>query len=183
MECYPCPGHPTAYTCLVAELTRATSTSQDGGATPLAGAANARRYHFLASRHSIALSSQLLSRQRGILPVRFDETEIPGLPPTIGYLDLRVLTPEKLVELIRQKSDTEEGARDDHCSRRGPSDCAFASRPGPLKGEDACTTVSIRDHRPRALLVPTPCPTRHLIRRRRQTFVASSPRAVPLCLS
>ena len=25
-----------------------------------------------------------------ILPVRLDDTEIPGIPPTVGYLDLRV---------------------------------------------------------------------------------------------
>jgi hypothetical protein len=55
-----------------------------------------------------ALGRQLATGQRRILPVRFDETEIAGLPPTIGYLDLRVLSPEKLVELIRQKVDTDE---------------------------------------------------------------------------
>jgi hypothetical protein len=55
-----------------------------------------------------AIGRQLATGQRRILPVRFDETEIAGLPPTIGYLDLRVLTPEKLVELIRQKVDTDE---------------------------------------------------------------------------
>jgi hypothetical protein len=42
------------------------------------------------------------------LPVRFDDTEIPGLAPTIGYLDARVLTPSKLAELIRQKLDSGE---------------------------------------------------------------------------
>lgn len=42
-----------------------------------------------------------------ILPVRMDDTEIPGIPPTSGYLDARVLTPLKLAELIRQKVDSE----------------------------------------------------------------------------
>jgi hypothetical protein len=56
------------------------------------------------------LSHQISSGKEIILPVRFDETEIPGLPPTIGYLDLRVLTPAKLAELIRQKVDREGAA-------------------------------------------------------------------------
>ena len=32
----------------------------------------------------------LMSRIEGILPVRVDDTEVPGLLPTIGYLDYRV---------------------------------------------------------------------------------------------
>jgi hypothetical protein len=54
-----------------------------------------------------ALSRQISSGEERILPVRFDETEIPGLPPTIAYLDLRVLSPAKLADLIRQKVDRE----------------------------------------------------------------------------
>lgn len=57
---------------------------------------------------SFALGRQLRGDTGRILPVRFDDTEIPGLPPTLGYLDLRVLTPDKLAELIRQKIDTPE---------------------------------------------------------------------------
>jgi hypothetical protein len=56
-----------------------------------------------------ALGAQLKDGKGRILPVRFDDTEIPGLPPTTGYLDLRVLSPEKLAELIRQKIDTGDG--------------------------------------------------------------------------
>jgi hypothetical protein len=42
--------------------------------------------------------------ERGyILPVRFDDTDIPGLPPTIGYIDLRKYRPEELGELIIKK--------------------------------------------------------------------------------
>jgi hypothetical protein len=55
-----------------------------------------------------ALGRQLTTGAQRILPVRFDDTEIPGLPTTVGYLDLRVLSPEKLVELIRQKLDQSE---------------------------------------------------------------------------
>jgi TIR domain len=38
-----------------------------------------------------------------ILPARFDDTEVPGLRSTVGFVDLQVLTPEELVELIEQK--------------------------------------------------------------------------------
>jgi hypothetical protein len=38
-----------------------------------------------------------------VLPVRFDDTEIPGLRSTIGYIDARHTTPDHLVQLILQK--------------------------------------------------------------------------------
>ena len=38
-----------------------------------------------------------------LLPSRFDDTDIPGLPTTTGYIDLRQTSPEELVELILQK--------------------------------------------------------------------------------
>lgn len=38
-----------------------------------------------------------------ILPVKFDETKIPGILPTIGYLDVRTRSPEQLVEIIERK--------------------------------------------------------------------------------
>jgi len=56
-----------------------------------------------------ALARHLKGDKGRLLPVRFDETEIPGLPPTMGYLDVRALGPEKLAELIRQKVDTDSG--------------------------------------------------------------------------
>jgi len=38
-----------------------------------------------------------------ILPARFDSTKIPGLPDTICYLDLRILSPEKFAQKIITK--------------------------------------------------------------------------------
>jgi hypothetical protein len=38
-----------------------------------------------------------------ILPARFDKTEIPGIIPTVGYIDLRSLEPEEFGELIIKK--------------------------------------------------------------------------------
>ncbi len=42
-----------------------------------------------------------------ILPVRLDDTEIPGIPPTVGYLDLRAMTIEEVYEvLVKKLADT-----------------------------------------------------------------------------
>ena len=38
-----------------------------------------------------------------ILPARFDDTEIPGILPTTGYVDLRSKTPDDLATLIHKK--------------------------------------------------------------------------------
>jgi TIR domain len=38
-----------------------------------------------------------------ILPARFDDSEVPGLPPTIGYVDIRKKTPSELCKLIVEK--------------------------------------------------------------------------------
>lgn len=38
-----------------------------------------------------------------ILPVRLDDTEIPGIPPTIGYLDLRSMTIEEVYQALDKK--------------------------------------------------------------------------------
>ncbi len=54
-----------------------------------------------------ALSRNFTGDADRILPVRMDDTAIPGLPDTIAYLDARVVSAEKLGELIRQKLDLE----------------------------------------------------------------------------
>ena len=51
-----------------------------------------------------ALGRQISTGEELVLPVRFDDTEIPALSSTVGYLDLRVLTPAKLAELIAGKN-------------------------------------------------------------------------------
>lgn len=38
-----------------------------------------------------------------ILPVRLDDTDLPGLNPTIGYIDLRQVTLNELIELTLEK--------------------------------------------------------------------------------
>ena len=41
-----------------------------------------------------------------ILPARFDETEIPGILPTVGSVSLNGLTPEAFAGLIKSKLDS-----------------------------------------------------------------------------
>jgi len=50
-----------------------------------------------------AFARALEEKEEYLLPARFDDTEIPGLLPTIGYVDLREKTPEELGELIFKK--------------------------------------------------------------------------------
>ncbi|HEX6686059.1 MAG TPA: TIR domain-containing protein [Candidatus Limnocylindrales bacterium] len=38
-----------------------------------------------------------------LLPVRLDDSELPGLRPTVAYVDARLIPVEKLVELVEQK--------------------------------------------------------------------------------
>lgn len=38
-----------------------------------------------------------------LLPVRFDDTEIPGIQPTVSYIDLKGVTPAELAAMIKEK--------------------------------------------------------------------------------
>ena len=50
-----------------------------------------------------AQARAFLEHREYILPARFDETEIPGILPTIGYVNLRKISPQELAEMIKQK--------------------------------------------------------------------------------
>ncbi len=50
-----------------------------------------------------ALARAFKENREYILPVRLDDTEIPGIPPTIGYLDLRSITIEEVYEALDKK--------------------------------------------------------------------------------
>lgn len=43
-----------------------------------------------------------------ILPARFDDTEIPGILKTIGYISLKERTPEELASLIQKKLNNDQ---------------------------------------------------------------------------
>jgi hypothetical protein len=50
-----------------------------------------------------ALARAIEEKEEYILPVRFDMTEVPGIRPTLGYIDISSLEPETLGGLILQK--------------------------------------------------------------------------------
>lgn len=50
-----------------------------------------------------ALARSLEERDEYILPARFDETDVPGIRPTIGYINLSHKSPEQLGQLILKK--------------------------------------------------------------------------------
>lgn len=52
-----------------------------------------------------AQARALVESKPYILPVRFDDAELPGLPPTISYLDVREIKPSELANLIMAKLD------------------------------------------------------------------------------
>lgn len=45
----------------------------------------------------------LLSDKDYLLPLRIDDTELPGLPIQLGYLDLRLESIDEVVEVIVKK--------------------------------------------------------------------------------
>lgn len=47
--------------------------------------------------------ARALNEDEYILPARFDDTELPGFRPTIGYVDLRQIAPATLVEFVLKK--------------------------------------------------------------------------------
>jgi len=50
-----------------------------------------------------ALAAAVQAREPFLLPVRFDDTELPGLRPTIHYLDGLSLTPEQVAAAVLQR--------------------------------------------------------------------------------
>ncbi|MDI9312175.1 MAG: TIR domain-containing protein [Limnohabitans sp.] len=54
-----------------------------------------------------AISRAIETNVEYILPTRFDDTEIDGIRPTIGFLDLRKISAEKLAHLIIKKLEKE----------------------------------------------------------------------------
>ncbi|SMD09237.1 TIR domain-containing protein [Lentzea albidocapillata] len=55
-----------------------------------------------------ALARRLTPETEYVLPARFDDTDVPGLPPSVGFIDLRRTTPGQLAELIAIKCDRAE---------------------------------------------------------------------------
>jgi len=52
-----------------------------------------------------ALARMVASQEVVVLPARFDSTELPGLPPSVGYEDASRTPPHELAQLVREKLD------------------------------------------------------------------------------
>ncbi|HYO51965.1 TIR domain-containing protein [Archangium sp.] len=65
------------------------------------------------TRHELrsALARALHSHREYILPVRLDDTPLPGVPESVGYIDLRILSVERLVQLLEKKLGPAERRR------------------------------------------------------------------------
>lgn len=50
-----------------------------------------------------AVAKAITEKQAYILPARFDATEVPGIKPTVKYIDLNVKTPQQLGQMILLK--------------------------------------------------------------------------------
>jgi hypothetical protein len=57
------------------------------------------------TNHERAAAQERAIREHGdyVLPARFDGTSIPGLRRTIGYVDLKMITPSELAKMIAEK--------------------------------------------------------------------------------
>lgn len=51
----------------------------------------------------MAQAKAFIENREYILPVRLDDTEISGIPPTVGYLDLRSITIEEVYQALDKK--------------------------------------------------------------------------------
>src|SRR5260370_37219877 len=53
-----------------------------------------------------ALAKALVEHRTYFLPVKLDDTELPGLRRTVGYVDARSTSPEELADMIMEKLAT-----------------------------------------------------------------------------
>ena len=87
-----------------------------------------------------ALARALRDREY-LLPVRFDDTALPGLLPTIGYVDANAKTPEQLANMIEEKIS--RSRRDNYFP---PNPICLLSALG-TSDEDDEKTVILASHR------------------------------------
>lgn len=71
--------------------------------TVLFASSHYARKHWTSLERRAAQERAFREQAGSILPARFDDTEIPGVLSTTGYVDLRHRTPAQLVALILQK--------------------------------------------------------------------------------
>lgn len=87
-----------------------------------------------------AQARALIDGSEYLLPVRLDDTDLPGLPPTIGYVDIATTSDEQLADLIVEKV----GGRTPPPADPSPSALLVAHEPYVLLG--ATPLASRNDH-------------------------------------
>jgi len=50
-----------------------------------------------------ALARALREKREYVLPARFDDSDLPGLPPTVGHIDCRRMLPDQVADVILRK--------------------------------------------------------------------------------
>ena len=97
-------------------------------------AAKAWTNHELKSAQTRAF---LQKNKEYILPVRLDDTEIPGIRPTVGYLDIRKITIEEMAAIAAEKiTATQSGATEGKGRAKKPI--------GPAPKKPVQTSVAVR---------------------------------------
>lgn len=91
-----------------------------------------------------AQARALIAKDEYILPARFDDTDVPGLAGTVGYIDLRTLTPEQLVNIILRKLGRDTVAIDE-APPKGDSDKVFDGKWEKLSGTDQTVLAALVD--------------------------------------
>lgn len=89
-----------------------------------------------------ALARALQERREYVLPARFDDSDLPGLPPTVGHIDCRRLLPAQVADIILRK--LREKQVGDSKPPRPPSP-RLASPREPLRRLNADLEPIIRD--------------------------------------
>jgi len=91
------------------------------------------------TRHELrsALAGAIREPEVYVLPARFDDTDLPGLPDTVRYVDCRKTAPEELARMVRDKLDLRD---------TGPVEPAPADQPRSVPTITQVRQMSRREH-------------------------------------
>ncbi|WP_203989569.1 toll/interleukin-1 receptor domain-containing protein [Virgisporangium aurantiacum] len=107
-----------------------------------------------------ALARALDENQEYLLPARFDDTEVPGLRPTIKYVDLRGMSPREFAALIQGKVGASARSAADPAATTGDPSRPGGARTSP-RHRRLSRSLGIR--RGRSVIVPVAVATMIII--------------------
>jgi hypothetical protein len=73
---------------------------------------NYARKAWTSHERQSAQARALIEQGTYLLPVRLDDSDLPGLRPTTGYVDARKIAPKDLADLIEQKTSSDRSETD-----------------------------------------------------------------------